>query len=128
MATIFDTINDVELAGTRVQISRKDMNWENRKLNSNRNRFENEKIDTTPHLSLRIDVPYDEIKRIGDYVDNFWHKPSGGRYKDINLTNAQMYEYQLREVIGDAIEKLNLDWHKRLEKRVTKMLAQKETV
>jgi hypothetical protein len=125
MAYIFDTINTVGLSGTRVQISHKDMNWTNRELKSNP--FKHEKIDTTPHLSVRVDVPSSEAKRISDYIDNFWSKASPAKSGNIRLTNAQLYEYQLRQVIDDAVEKLELDWKNRLEKRVSKMLdTQKE--
>jgi len=125
MATLFETMYHTPLSGTKIQISLKDMNWQNSFMRHNR--FEHEKIEDTPKLNIRVEVPYNEVDRIAEYVDNFWSKTSGAKSRDIKLTNAQLYEYQLRNTIEDAIEKLNLDWKNRLEKRVTKMLdSQKE--
>jgi hypothetical protein len=127
MATIFETMYHKPLSGTKVQISRKDMNWQNRELTNNR--FENEKFEETPKLEVRMDVPYAETQLISDYVDNFWNRRSGAKSGDIKLTNAQLYEYQLRKVIDEAIENLHAEWQTKLEKRVAHLLdAQKETV
>jgi hypothetical protein len=126
MATIFETMYHKPLSGTKVQISRKDMNWQNREIQNNR--FEHEKFEETPKLVVRMDVPYSETQRISDYVDDFWSKRSGAKTKDIKLTNAQLYEYQLRKVIDEAIENLHAEWQTKLEKRVTHLLeTQKET-
>jgi hypothetical protein len=125
MATIFETMYHKPLSGTKIQISLKDMNWHNRELHHNR--FEHEKFDETPKLTVRMEVPFVETQRISDYVDNFWNARSGAKSKDIKLTNAQLYEYQLRKVIDEAIENLHAEWHTKLEKRIEKMLdTQKE--
>lgn len=127
MATIFETMYHKPLTGTKIQISLKDMNWDNRELQNNR--FQHEKFDETPKLKVIMDVPYAEVSRIGDYVDDFWNKRSGAKARDIKLTNAQLYEYQLRKVIDEAIENLHAEWRTKLVKRVTHLLdAQKETV
>ena len=127
MPYILETMYHKPLSGTKVQISLKDMNWENRSLRHNR--FEHEKIEETPKLVVRMDVPYADAQRIGDYVDNFWNNRSGAKSGDIKLTNAQLYEYQLRKVIDEAIENLHAEWQTKLEKRVAHLLdAQKETV
>lgn len=123
MATIFETVYPKEFSGTRIQISRRDMNWSGRELPNNR--FEHEKIDTTPHLSVRMDVPYEDTQRIGDYVDDFWSKPSPAKAKDVRLTNAQLYEYELRKAIEEAIGNLEQKWQTKLEKQVTKMITAK---
>jgi hypothetical protein len=127
MPYILETMYHKPLSGTKLQISRKDMNWQNRELTNNR--FENEKFEETPKLEVRMDVPYCETQRIADYVDDFWSKRSGAKSGDIKLTNAQLYEYQLRKVIDEAIENLHAEWQTKLEKRVAHLLdAQKETV
>jgi hypothetical protein len=126
MATIFETVYHKPLSGTKVQISRKDMNWENRELTNNR--FENEKFEETPKLEVRMDVLYSETQLISDYVDDFWNKRSGAKSGDVKLTNAQLYEYQLRKVIDEAIENLHAEWQIKLNKRVAHLLeTQKET-
>jgi hypothetical protein len=125
MATIFETIYCKELQGTQVQISRKDMNWTGRELRNNR--FEHEKIDTTPYLRLRLTVPFEDIQRISDYADNFWTQPSKAKAGDVRLTNAQLYEYQLRKVLDEAIAKLETDWQKTFEQKLSKMATKTET-
>jgi hypothetical protein len=127
MPFILETMYHKPLAGTKVQISRKDMNWDPARTRNDR--FVHEKFDETPKLKVCMDVSLDELKRIGDYVDDFWSKRSGAKARDIKLTNAQLYEYQLRKVIDEAIENLHAEWQTKLEKRVTHLLdAQKETV
>lgn len=125
MATFFETAYSKELQGTQVQISRKDMNWTGKELRNNR--FEHEKITTTPYLRVRMDVPFEDIQRIGDYVDNFWTQPSKAKVGDVRLTNAQLYEYQLRKVLDEAIANLEQEWQTALEQKVSKMATKTET-
>jgi hypothetical protein len=126
MPFILETMYHKPLSGTKVQISRKDMNWHNRELTNNR--FEHEKFEETPKLKVIMDVPDAELSTISDYVDDFWNNRSGAKSGDIKLTNAQLYEYQLRKVIDEAIENLHAEWQTKLEKRVAHLLdAQKET-
>ena len=126
MPFILETMYHKPLAGTKVQISRKDMNWNPARTRNDR--FVHEKFDETPKLKVHMNVSLDELSCISNYVDDFWNQRSGAKSGDIKLTNAQFYEYQLRKVIDEAIENLHAEWQTKLEKRVAHLLeTQKET-
>ena len=122
MATIFDTVYVKPLDFTQVRISRKTPFYggaERAKEN-----FEHEKIEATPVLSIKLDVPYDKIDIIDEYVSNFWEKksPAKLKYTNTQLTNAQLYEYQLRKKLDEAIGELQEEWNNRLFNRTKKLL------